>query len=108
MQRYFIELVRRRESFLYSTVVVEAPDEKVARQAVKAYLDANHPGPGEYHNWHLGEHAYGLRWHEEAFHFDDARVGTADPYDYNEHCDHEDVVQIVEGKPVEFEPDGQC
>ena len=107
MQKYFIDLVRHRKSSLFSTVVVEAPDKQTARQIVKAYLDANRPGPEQYYKWHLGEDAYELRWHEEAFHFDDARISTIESYDYDEHCNHEEVVQIVEGKPVEFDPDGQ-
>jgi hypothetical protein len=106
MQRYFFDLVRNRKSFLYSAVTVEAPDKKTARQIVKAYLDANRPGPEQYENWHLGEDAYGLRWHEEAFGFNDARISTVEPYDYDTHC-ADAAVQIVEGKPVEFDPDAQ-
>jgi hypothetical protein len=105
MRRYFVELSRKRESFLFSALVVEAPNKKTAQQIVMAYLDANHPGPGQYSRWHLGEDAYGLRWHEESFHFDDARINAAEAYDHEEHGGQE-IVQIVEGKAVEFDPDG--
>jgi hypothetical protein len=106
MQRYFIDLIRKRTSSLFSTVVVEAPNENAARQIVEAYLATNRPGEEQYHNWHLGEDAYRLRWREESFDFGDARISTVEPYDYEEHCGNE-VVQIVEGKPVEFDPDAQ-